>query len=250
MLTELFRAHDPDMDVARLLADLGTKESLAVLAGAVRNPLGVGSVHQSQALIALRHVKDPAVCELYIDTLETQRAWLSENEINACLVGLWNNLDPSMEPLVRSIGDHCRVSNMPSGQALVRNLLVNGLGVEEPKIVVGMSREALEREMGGTAIVLRLIDTQGRELRLDSDEERLTPIGPAIAPRPGEKISNPVLDIAVYQWASGVATFKRDALVSWKAGAYVPDYEVDREMYIPVSPPERIVRALAISDDE
>jgi hypothetical protein len=58
------------------------------------------------------------------------------------------------------------------------------------------------------------------------------------------------LDIVVYQWGSGAATFKRDALVSWKVGAYVPDYEIDRERYIPVSPPERVVRVRTNSDDE
>ncbi|MBL7647034.1 MAG: DUF2330 domain-containing protein [Candidatus Hydrogenedentes bacterium] len=258
-LVELFRHPDPDIEVAKLLAALGTKESIALLIGAVRNPLGVGSVHQNQALLALRHVKDPAVRELYIDTLETQRSWLSENEINACLVGLWNNLDPNMEPLVRSIGEHCRVSDMPSGQALARNLLVNGLGVEVPKVEVGMSRDALEAEMGGKGIVLSCVYSSGAEWkRYWADEED------------GDKISNFVqvvsrrsggvnsalpdlpanLDIAVCQWGSGAATFKRDALVSWKAGAYVPDYEIDREWYMPVSSPERVVRARAISDDE
>ena len=256
VLVELFRHPDPDIEVAKLLAALGTRESIALLIGAVRNPLGVGSVHQNQALLALRHVKDPAVRELYIDTLETQRSWLSENEIDACLVGLWNNLDPSMEPLVRSIREHCRVSNMLSGQALARNLLVNGLGVEEPKIVAGMSRDALEAEMGGKGVVLRRIDTQGREMRLvrgDDEEDEIAALsrpGSAPWPRGVNEIPPAILDIAVYQWGSGVATFKGGALVSWKVGAYVPDYEIDRERYMPVSPPERIVRTRAISDDE
>ncbi len=256
VLIELFRQPNPDIEVAKLLAALGTGESITRLIGAVRNPLGVGSVHQNQALMALRHVKDPAVRELYIDTLETQRSWLNENEINACLVGLWNNLDPSMEPLVRSIGDHCRGSNMPSGQALARNFLVNGLGVEKPRIAVGMSRDALEKEMGGKGVVLKRIDTLGREMRLvrgdDEEEEIAALFRPGAAPWPQgvNEIPAAILDIAVYQWGSGVATFKGDALVSWKAGAYVPDYEIDREWYMPVSPPERMARARAISDEE